>query len=154
MLYYTEVHLSPLEVPDENSICIYIAGCLNRCAHCHYPELQQTDYSDLLCRYYAEILAAYACMATCVCFLGGGSNTCEEHQEFQQFCDIAGQYGLRSCLYSGRDVAIESWMHCFDYIKLGSFQERLGPLSSPLTNQKLYQRKSSGYQDITHLFWE
>ena len=154
MLYYTEVHLSPLEVPYETAICIYLSGCRNRCAHCHYPELQQTDYGDPLRRYYAEILAAYAPMATCVCFLGEGRNSREEHQEFQQHCHAAKQYGLRTCLYSGRDVGIESWMDCFDYIKLGSFQEQLGPLSSPRTNQKLYRKRPSGYEEITHLFWE
>ena len=48
MLYYTEVCFSPYEVPEHESICIYISGCLNKCTDCHYPLLQQTDYGDTL----------------------------------------------------------------------------------------------------------
>ena len=48
MLYYTEVCLSPCEVPEHKSICIYISGCLNKCAECHYPLLQRMDYGDIL----------------------------------------------------------------------------------------------------------
>lgn len=44
-------------------------------------------------------------------------------------------------------------MHCFDYIKIGSYKEPLGALSSATTNQRLYKRIRSDYEDITYLFW-
>lgn len=153
MLYYTEVDFSLLEVPGEHSICIYISGCTNRCVNCHYPKLRQNNYGDPLCIYFNDIIALYSRQATCVCFLGEGSNTSEEQNEFQKYCREAHQLGFRTCLYSGRDINIEPWMFEFDYIKLGSYQEQLGALSSPKTNQRMYKKTTTSYLDITYKFW-
>lgn len=153
MLYYTEVDLSTLEVPGETSICIYISGCQNHCANCHYPELRQNHYGDLLRRYFRDVISLYILRASCVCFLGEGANTQEEQEEFQVYCEEAHRFGFCTCLYSGRDTGIEPWMNGFDYIKLGSYQEKLGPLSSPATNQRMYQKNGAHYFDITHRFW-
>ena len=154
MLHYTEVCLSPLEIPREVSICLYISGCRNSCPHCHYPALRQVDFGDLLAIYYREILSAYAPYATCVCFLGEGENTPITRKEFAYFSGIAHHMRLKTGLYSGRDVSIEPWMHIFDYIKLGSYQEKCGPLSSPSTNQVLYRNLNGIYKNCTHLFWQ
>lgn len=153
LLYYTEVGLSHREVPNESAICIYISGCLNRCVHCHYPLLQREDYGDCLSSNYTNIVQLYLRMATCVCFLGEGRNTVEEHEEFLRYVTYAHANGLKVCLYSGRDTSIEDWMNIFDYIKLGSYKEASGPLSNPGTNQRLYTKSSLGYLDITSSFW-
>ena len=51
----------------------------------------------------------------------------------------------------------------FDYIKLGHYDEDLGPLNSPTTNQKLFKlthkkleggTKCINFENITHLFWK
>ena len=65
----------------------------------------------------------------------------------------AHEKGLKACLYSGRDVEIESWMGAFDYVKLGSYQSRYGPLSEKTTNQKFYKKQQGKYLDITEWFW-
>ena len=153
MLNYIEVALSPNEVPDEVSLCIYISGCQNRCKNCHYPELQRCDYGDPLRENYEEILEAYRSMATCVCFLGEGLNGEEEHREFLSMIGFARRLGLRTCLYSGRDVEPEGWMSDFDYLKLGSYKERLGDLSAKTTNQRMLRKTEDGYEDITYMFW-
>ncbi len=154
-LHYTEVCLSPLEVPGESSICIYLSGCINRCHNCHYPELQKEDYRDALKLYYKDIIALYLHLATCVCFLGEGKGTGVEQQELSECAKYAHGLGLKTCLYSGRDTGIEPWMHVFDYIKLGSYQEEAGPLSSRTTNQRFYVRKfDSHYKDITAIFYK
>lgn len=154
MLYYTEVDISPLEVPGEMSLCIYISGCQNRCCHCHYPQLQQPDYGAPLGLYFRAILELYSTRASCVCFLGEGENSFSVHEEFQEYCRIAKEYRFRTCLYSGREIHPEPWMDCFDYVKVGSFQEHRGPLSSPSTNQRMFQKTGDGYCDITQLFWD
>ena len=59
MLHYTEAGLSHNEVPDETSLCIYISGCVNRCKECHYPELQDSDYGDLLYKYIKSLIQLY-----------------------------------------------------------------------------------------------
>ena len=154
MLYYTEICLSPYEVPGEQSICIYISGCCNRCKKCHYPELQLPDYGEVLCIHLNEIVDLYLNQASCVCFLGEGRGEPEEINELVRFSKCSQQKGLRTCLYSGRDTFIEEWMNCFDYIKIGSYQEPLGSLDSYTTNQRMYRKNAHGkYEDITYLFW-
>ena len=152
MLYYTEVCLSPHEVPNHNSLCIYISGCVNRCVACHYPLLQQPDYGDVLSENYENIVALYSSYATCICFLGEGKNTREEHEEFENMVVYARQQGLKTCLYCGRDTIIESWMEIFDYVKIGSFQKSRGGLDSPTTNQKMLEKTAYEYSDITYKF--
>lgn len=88
-----------------------------------------------------------------MCVLGEGRNTNVEHNEFLCLCIDIHSSGFHTCLYSGRDCSIEEWMYCFDYIKIGSYNETLGTLSSETTNQRLYQKIGSDYKDITHLFW-
>ncbi len=153
MLYYTETGLSHTEVPGEAVLCIYLSGCLFRCKNCHYPALQRPNYGTPLKKHYRDLIALYQHQATCVCFLGEGAGTNAEREEFRAYVNYAKRRGLKACLYSGRDTIIEPWMHLFDYIKLGSFQEALGPLDSIRTNQKMYQKTAQGYIDITSIFW-
>lgn len=62
--------------------------------------------------------------------------------------------GKKVCLYSGRNVELENWMNVFDYIKVGSYQQFLGSLDSPSTNQVFYRKNADGiYENITHTFW-
>lgn len=154
MLYYTEICISPHEVPGEESICIYISGCTNKCKNCHYPELQLPDYGDVLGKRLNDIISLYISQASCVCFLGEGKGCQEEIEELVKYAKYVHQKGLKTCLYSGRDTVIERWMSAFDYIKLGSYHEELGALDSKSTNQHLYRKSSNGdYEDITYMFW-
>ena len=154
MLYYTEIGISHYEVPDENSVCIYISGCQNNCPDCHYQLLRRNNYGDILKVNYIDILDLYKKQATCVCFLGEGLCGDYEKQEFKKFCDIAHNRNLKTCLYCGRDTVIEEWMYCFDYIKLGSYKKELGAIDNPATNQRMFKKQNNIYIDITHRFWD
>ena len=153
MLKYTEIALSHREVPNEVALCIYISGCLNRCVDCHYPELQRSDYGDLLSVHYPNIIDLYLRQATCVCFLGEGSCDEAEKEELRRYSAYAKEKGLKTCLYSGRDVDIEPWMYAFDYVKVGSYQPALGSLDSSSTNQRMFRNESGVFRDITSVFW-
>ena len=153
MLYYSEFGLSHLEVPGESSLCIYISGCINNCPRCHYPELQLVHYGDKLAEYFRDIVDLYFSQTTCVCFLGEGESTSEDRSELVSYARYVHAAGLKTCLYSGRDADLEEWMAVFDYIKVGSYREELGPLNSSTTNQKFFKRMEDGtYKDITHVF--
>lgn len=154
VLYYTEIGLSPYEVPEHNSICIYISGCRYCCKNCHYPMLRQNDFGDKLFENFIKIVQLYQNQATCVCFLGEGQNTIYEHEEFYRMIEIARNYNLKTCLYCGRDTYIEEWMNGFDFVKLGSYQENCGGLDEKTTNQRLLEKTKSGFIEITYKFWE
>lgn len=150
--FYDYKVTNSLEVPNEVCLCFHIAECQNRCHGCFSKELWESSgisLSDV----YKNIMLAYSQRITCICFLGEGRNTNVEHDEFLRLCNDIHGSGFRTCLYSGRDCSIEEWMYCFDYIKIGSYKESLGDLSSETTNQRLYKKIILDYEDITHLFW-
>lgn len=101
---------------------------------------------------FKKIVTLFRSRATCICFLGEGKNTEEEHDEFRTMVVYSKQQGLKTCLYCGRDTTIEPWMEIFDYVKIGGFQVALGGLDSPLTNQKMFEKTIDGYLDITYKF--
>ncbi|MBE5952317.1 MAG: hypothetical protein E7260_12180 [Lachnospiraceae bacterium] len=155
MLHYVEFGISHTEVPTETALCIYISGCQNRCINCHYPELQNVDAGEVLSDYFEQILDLYHEYTTCVCFMGEGDGSANSRLELLQYTEELHNRGYKACLYSGRDTVIEDWMKQFDYVKLGSYKEQFGPLTSRTTNQKILERLSDGsYADITKLFWE
>lgn len=153
-LHYIEAGLSCYEVPFEVSLCIYISGCLNSCPDCHYPELQRVDHGDLLIDNYVKLIELYYKSATCVCFLGEGNNTAKTRNELLVCSAFSHNIGLKTCLYSGREIEIEGWMEDFDYIKVGSYKPEFGSLNMPTTNQKMFYKTDEGYVDITAEFWK
>lgn len=152
MLYYSEIAMSPLEVPGESSLCIYISGCQNRCFDCHYPELQLYDYGDPLMENLSKIIEVYYRYVTCVCFLGEGNRS--DRNELIAANAYAQGVGLRTCLYSGYGGEIQNWMRQFHYLKLGAYQKSRGSLYNKRTNQRFYLQTERGYKDVTFIFWE
>ena len=152
MLHYCEVALSPIEVPGELSICIYVTGCQSHCEECHYPELQLCNYGELLLERIDNIVDSYLSEASCLCIMGEGQS--EDRNELMTVNKHGHSKGLKTCLYSGRDVIIEDWMMEFDYIKLGSYRKEYGPLTSRNTNQVFYAIDNTGFNDITEVFWD
>lgn len=142
-----------LEVPNEVCLNFHIAECQNRCKNCFSPHLWNSTGVSLI-EIYHSILEAYSKKISCVCFLGEGLNSKDEHKEFKTICEQIHKSGFKTCLYSGRDCIIEDWMNIFDFIKLGSYNDKCGDLSCPTTNQRLYRKASHGYDDITYLFWQ
>ena len=65
---------------------------------------------------------------------------------------VVGYNGSNAKIYSvytsGRDTVIEEWMREFDYIKIGAYKERLGPLYSKSTNQRLYKKNKHRHMKI------
>lgn len=154
MLHYVEFGISHLEVPDEVTLCIYISGCPNKCVNCHYQELQQVDAGEKLVTYFDQMLDLYREYVTCVCFMGEGDGSIESKNEILSYVHECNKRGYKTCLYSGRDTIIEAWMNQFDYVKVGSYCEELGPLTSETTNQRMWKRLSDNeFEDITFRFW-
>ena len=157
MLKYLETQITFSEVPDEVTLCINITGCPNRCINCHSPHLTE-DIGELLDLQHLTELIDTNKGITCVCIMGGDKSPSEVDNIAQ---DIKKYYpNLKVGWYSGNDVLSKDVHLCFfDYVKIGSYKENLGPLNKKTTNQKMYKvvHTSSGKDkliDITHKFWK
>lgn len=84
-----------------------------------------------------------------------GGDDPQQLNELIQWVHICKRYGLKVALYSGQDKfptnsELLMWL---DYVKVGSYQQALGGLKNPNTNQRLYKKIQGEWKDITHKFW-
>ena len=152
MIRYHNFDIVFAEIPDETTLAINLTGCPNRCPGCHSPHLRSDtgrtlDEGELL-----ALLGAYGDSVTCVCFMGGDADP----QGVAQLAAVVRRNRPRLHVgwYSGRALLPPEFdPACFDYVKLGAWIEKLGPLTSPTTNQRLYHVAPGGaMEDITARF--
>lgn len=127
------------EVPDETSLSLSISNCTGRCEGCHSPWLREDIGEDLI-GLLPSLLNKYKDLVTCVCFLGEGNDP----SALLECIKLVKEDGLKVCLYSGRDLIetiplIDEMLPILDYLKIGSYQEQLGGLSSPTSNQMMFK---------------
>lgn len=147
------------EVPNEISLVLSITNCPYRCAGCHSPWLQEDIGDELTDNEVMRLVKEYKDGITCVCFMGEGTDIVALSGLIKFVCDI----GLKTCLYSGRDIATDLSQYAvypiLDYIKTGSYKQELGGLDQPTTNQRMWklcgfdENGVSVYEDITAWFW-
>lgn len=63
-------------------------------------------------------------------------------------------HNLQTCLYSGFDIVepFVALLPMLDYLKLGHYDEHLGGLDSPTTNQRFFRIEAGKLIDQTDLF--
>lgn len=157
MLKYVDTLVGFSEVPDEISLCINISGCKNNCKGCHSAYLKE-DVGQPLTKTVIYKLIEENKGITCVCFMGGDHLS---HRILELGARVKSVYpNLKVAWYSGKDKLPEgllAWMFIFDYIKIGSYKEEMGPLTNPNTNQKFYrvihsEDSDNSLEDITYKF--
>ena len=137
------------EVPGEVTLALNISQCPNHCPGCHSPHLQDDIGLPLDEKVLDGLLDRYGKDVTCVCFMGGDS---EPEMVMSLACHVH-ETGLKTAWYSGRQQLPECFSYdCMDYVKVGPYVEKMGPLSSPSTNQKMYRVDSGRLDDITFCF--
>lgn len=151
MLFFHDAGLGSEEVPGEKTLCFYLSGCVNHCDNCHYPELRDITNGEHLKDKFFDIFELYINLISCVAFMGEGA--IEDRDEMISYVQYVHSKSIKSCLYCGRNVEIEDWMHVFDYIKTGAYIESYGALTEVGTNQRMYYREKDSYIDITYKFW-
>lgn len=153
MLKYYNYDIVFAEIPDEVTLAINITCCPNHCKGCHSPWLQQDGGEVLDFGAIDSLVGRYGDQITCFCFMGGDSNP----QDVEQLSlYIRNNYGsIKTAWYSGKPqlpVAVNA--SSFDYIKIGEYQEKYGPLNEQTTNQRLYKMDAEGeMENITSRFW-
>jgi len=160
MLKYVETAVTFAEVPDEVSLCINISNCPNKCEGCHSTYLRE-DVGKPLNWDSLNALIYINKGITCVSFMGGDSSP----KEINTLARHVKQLGLLTCWYSGKsELSSDIELKNFNFIKLGPYIEKFGPLNSKTTNQKFYEvvmlkeldennNPVYGLDDKTYLFW-
>lgn len=152
MLKYVETDVVFEEIPNEVTLAINISGCPCRCPDCHSKHLWSDVGSNLSYNTIDRLIEENKGI-TCICFMGGDGdassvNALAEHIKFF--------YGdINVGWYSGREE-VSQWVKLknFDYIKLGHFDKKYGPLNRKGTNQRLYRIMNEEMIDITDIFWK
>lgn len=125
------------EIPDEISLAINITNCPCHCKGCHSHFLWE-DSGTALNEQILQDLIERDNGITCVLFMGGDA----EPSEISKLASFVKETfpNLKVGWYSGQDdISSSIRIENFDFIKIGRYQESLGGLNSPTTNQKLYQ---------------
>ncbi|MBR4841805.1 MAG: anaerobic ribonucleoside-triphosphate reductase activating protein [Bacteroidaceae bacterium] len=137
------------DVPGEVTLSLNLSQCPNRCPGCHSPQLQEDLGFPLDESLLDGLLERYGRDVTCVCFMGGD----REPEEVMRLAERVHANGLKTAWYSGR----QSLPDCFrsdslDYVKVGPYIEKCGPLPNPDTNQRMYRIEHGELTDITVSF--
>ena len=153
MIKYTGHYITCQEVPGEVSLTLTISNCPHRCHGCHSPWLRNDIGDELKTDVLFKLISKYKDGITCVCFMGDGGDAFAVFDlvRFVHMC------GYKACLYTGdSEMLLYNTLDKPDYYKVGPYEEALGGLDNPSTNQRMYMYdKNTGlYKDITSLFWK
>ena len=149
MIKYLNTMVTFAEIPVEVTLSRNLTNCQNKCPGCHSPELRENIGTELTKDELNNLINKNKGVS-CVLFMGEGN----DREALIELAKHVKSLGLKPGLYSGAESVPESVWEVFDYIKIGPYIEKLGPLNKETTNQRLYKRTDSGWEDITKMFWK
>lgn len=147
---YVEDKIVFEEIPDCVTLAVTISNCPFHCHGCHSSYLRE-DVGKVLDESEIERLFKKHKGFNCFLFLG------DSHVVDVVNCAkyIKEKYNeIKLAIYSGYDTILPEYNTIFDYIKTGKYIEENGPLSTPTTNQRLYEINNGKETDITYKFWK
>jgi anaerobic ribonucleoside-triphosphate reductase activating protein len=152
MLKYYNYDIVFEEIPDKVTLAINITNCQNNCVDCHSSYLKE-DIGSILDIDTIDFLIDKFYGINCILFMGEGN----DKTELLKFASYIRNKNLLVALYSGNDIIDEDSFLYFDYIKIGHYNKKYGPLNKKSTNQKLYKIENTQdniiINDITYKLW-
>ena len=138
------------EIPDEITLAINITNCPCKCPGCHSKFLWSDVGTELTLEELDRLVNENKGI-TCICFMGGDSDP----SYINYLCSyVINKIGLRTGWYSGIDeISDKIDLKNLNYIKIGHYDENLGPLNKKTTNQRLFMNHDGELTDITYRFW-
>ena len=143
------------EVPDEVTLCINVTNCPHHCEGCHSSYLREDSGIDLEADLF-DMLDDCAVDITCVCLMGEGNDI----DALCRCLAMIKRRGLKTCLYTGCDKPsdVMQALPYLDYLKLGHYDQKLGGLDKPTTNQRMYrlmfEPTNPGYPSFYDITWK
>lgn len=149
MIKYLNYTISWQEIPDEVSLSFNLTQCPGTCEECHSPELRSDIGYELTVNMLDDIMSKYYKHITCVTFFGGDADP----DALNILINFVKDFGKKTAVYSGKVSNNILWNNNnLDYLKLGPYVPKLGPLTNRETNQKIYKRIDGYFVEITHFF--
>lgn len=149
MIKFTRTQIVFQEVPDEISYAFVLSCCPGMCDGCHSSELRQSLGTELTTDVISSSVASQARFITCVLFLGGDNDP----QGLAELVRYTKNLGFRTAVYSGMYNNSILWnLQELDYLKLGPWVAKKGPLGSSKGNQVMYFRDGNSLIDVTYKF--
>jgi anaerobic ribonucleoside-triphosphate reductase activating protein len=140
------------EIPDRVTLAVDISNCQGNCEGCHSPFLRE-DIGEALTNDVIDSLVKDNFGVNCFLFLGEGKDL----PTLLKLAEHVKSIGLKAALYSGRQEVEDAIYQTFDYVKVGPYMAKFGPLNERTTNQRLYEVSHDGdsfrKKDITSRFW-
>lgn len=149
MIKFKDSYIVFEEIPDMVSLAINLTNCQNNCVGCHSPELRR-NIGEELTENAIDKLISENFGINCVLFMGEGNDK-DSLLSIAKY--IKEKYSLKTAIYSGRKNVEEDFYRIFDFIKIGPYIEKFGPLNAETTNQRLFLVEENGINDITYKFW-
>lgn len=142
------------EFPDEITLALNISGCKNACPECHSKFLWD-EVGDEATIEYVEKLINENPGISCIGIMGGDSYI---DDIIDLITNLRNNHSnLKIGWYSGLDKYDTNMLHYLDYIKIGRYDSKYGPLDRDTTNQRMYliQHLDNmiSLTDITQRFW-
>ena len=152
MIKYVNYDIVFQEFPDEVTLAINCSLCPNSCPGCHSAYLAGDIGDELTLSRLISLVSAYEHDITCVALMGGDN---DPQQVMHLLSEIKKQFPIKTGWYSGRQNLPECFNpEAVNYVKLGPYIEKLGPLKSKTTNQRFYKVEDGKLDDNTFRFWK
>lgn len=132
------------EVPWELTLGISISGCQIHCKGCHSRELWEDKGTPLIIQELQSLLDKHQGI-TCLCLLGGEHDIDSLTELF-----MYAHERIKTAWYCGLDMIPKDKvgiLEYLDFVKIGHYDQELGGLDSPTTNQKFYKVESRSNND-------
>ena len=144
------------EIPDMVSLAVEISNCQGNCIGCHSPFLRDNVGQELTPEE-ADHAIDDNYGVNCFLFLGEGNDRAALISLVRHI--RKSHPGMKVALYSGRTAVEDEFFDLFDYVKVGPYIAKYGPLNKDTTNQRLYKitHRPDGVserEDITSRFWK
>ena len=123
------------EIPGEISLSYLVSGCPLGCKGCHSTDSWSALRGELLTteRVQADC-NKYQGLISCVLFMGGEWKP----TQLYKLLILCKKLHLKTALYTGLTYCPAALRSQLDFVKTGPWQQDLGGLASPSTNQRLY----------------
>ena len=139
------------EIPDKISLAVNMTNCQNKCVGCHSPQLRKDIGKELTEEVVDELIKENEGI-NCFLFMGEGN---DKDSLIKMARYIKEKYAsLSLAIYSGRDNVEDDFYKLFDYVKIGPYIAKFGPLNKDTTNQRLLKIEDGARKDITSMFWK